>query len=454
YHTHYDRIAQVMQHNLYNGVKTSQMANPYLMGEEIKNNFGSDFKHVLQASWNNTHILAHGDKILNKTGYYFEPGVTEMLALRMLRGSRGGLNDPHSILLSESVAKSFFGEGDPMGQMMRVNNEVDVKVTGVYEDLPHNTFFRGMGFLMPWELYLITNPWIKKMENPWGSNFTQTFVQLADGTDAEAVSAEIINVKLNRLADEGDRQYKPEVFLHPMSKWHLYSEFKNGMNTGGRIEFVWMFGIIGVFVLLLACINFMNLSTARSEKRAKEVGIRKSIGSAKFQLVSQFFSESLVVAFLAFLVALFLVQLALPAFNQVADKRLVLPWAQPLFWLVGVGFSVLTGVVAGSYPALYLSSFQPVKVLVASLKKTNQMNKILFLLLISLLFSSCGVFLQKTGLKNYTPKEKITQKGLNNYQYDFLYLTKLLEEGYPQLDSVFPKDKRQEQADQILSTLA
>ena len=209
-----------------------------------------------------------------------------------------------------------------------------------------------------------------------------------------------------------------------------------------------------MFVLLLACINFMNLSTARSEKRAKEVGIRKSIGSAKFQLVSQFFSESLVVAFLAFLVALFLVQLALPAFNQVADKRLVLPWAQPLFWLVGVGFSVLTGVVAGSYPALYLSSFQPVKVLVASLKKTNQMNKILFLLLISLLFSSCGVFLQKTGLKNYTPNEKITQKGLNNYQYDFLYLTKLLEEGYPQLDSVFPKDKRQEQADQILSTLA
>ena len=363
YHTNYHRIAQVMQHNLYNGIKTSQMANPYVMGEEIKNNFGSDFKYILQASWNNTHILAHGEKILNKTGYYFEPDVTEMLTLRMLRGTRDGLKDPHSILLSESVAKSFFGDDDPMGQMMRVNNEVDVKVTGVYEDLPYNTFFRGMGFLLPWDLYLITNPWIKRMENPWGSNFTQTFVQLADGADLEKVSAKIINVKFNKLTDDGDRQYKPEVFLHPMSKWHLYSEFKNGENTGGRIEFVWMFGVIGVFVLLLACINFMNLSTARSEKRAKEVGIRKSIGSAQIQLINQFFSESLVVALLAFVVALLLVQLALPAFNQVADKRLVLPWLQPLFWLAGIGFSMITGVVAGSYPALYLSSFQPVKVL-------------------------------------------------------------------------------------------
>ncbi|MFM7857508.1 MAG: ABC transporter permease, partial [Flammeovirgaceae bacterium] len=110
YHTNYQRIAQVMQHNLYNGIKTSQMANPYVMGEEIKNNFGSDFKYILQASWNNTHILAHGEKILNKTGYYFEPDVTEMLTLRMVRGTRDGLKDPHSILLSESVAKSFFGD--------------------------------------------------------------------------------------------------------------------------------------------------------------------------------------------------------------------------------------------------------------------------------------------------------------------------------------------------------
>jgi len=154
---------------------------------------------------------------------------------------------------------------------------------------------------------------------------------VADNADMEKVSAKILNVKFNKLKDEDDRKYKPEVFLHSMSQWHLYSEFKNGKNVGGRIEFVWLFGIIGVFVLLLACINFMNLSTARSEKRAKEVGIRKSIGSLRSQLIGQFFSESLVVSLLAFIVSLVLVQLILPMFNQVADKKLTLLWSNPMF---------------------------------------------------------------------------------------------------------------------------
>jgi ABC-type antimicrobial peptide transport system permease subunit len=363
YHTNYDRIAQVWQHNNYNGTKESQVSNPYLMAEEIRNNFGSDFKYVLQSSWTFSHILTLGDKKFNKQGNYFEPEVTDMLSLHMLKGKRDCLKDPYSILLSESVAQAYFGDADPMGQVLRMDNEVDVKVTGVYEDFPYNSTFRNVSYFLPWELYLITRTWIKKNENPWGSNFTQTFAQIADNADMEKVSAKIVNVKFNKLKDEDDRKYKPEVFLHPMSKWHLYSEFKNGKNIGGRIEFVWLFGIIGVFVLLLACINFMNLSTARSEKRAKEVGIRKSIGSMRSQLIGQFFSESLIVALIAFVVSLLLVQLALPMFNQVADKKLNLLWSNPLFWMVGIGFSVLTGVIAGSYPALYLSSFQPVKVL-------------------------------------------------------------------------------------------
>ncbi len=363
YHPNYNRIAQVWQHNLYNGQKESQVSNPYVMGEEIRNKYGSDFKYVLQATWNFTRILTVGEKKFNKNGYYFEPEVTEMLSLKMLKGTRDGLKDPYSILLSESLAKTYFGDDDPMNQVVRIDNKYDVKVTGVYEDLPYNTFFRNMNYILPWELYLISNEWIKKMENPWGSNFTQTFVQIADNADMEVVSKKIKDVKFNQLKDEGDRKYKPEVFLHPMSKWYLYSEFQNGVNTGGRIEQIWLFGTIGVFVLLLACINFMNLSTARSEKRAKEVGIRKSIGSVRSQLVSQFFSESLVVAFMSFLVALLAVQLMLPAFNIVADKRLSIPWSSVPFWLSGIAFSLFTGLVAGSYPALYLSSFNPVKVL-------------------------------------------------------------------------------------------
>lgn len=363
YHKNYDRLAQVWQHNEYNGVKGSQTSNPYLMAEEIRNNFGSDFKYVLQSTWNFGRVLTVGEKKFNKTGMYWEPQVIDMLSINLLRGTPElALKDPYSIILSESVAKTFFDDADPIGQTIRINNKNDVKVTGVYEDIPHSSNFREMSFIMPWELYLIESEWIKSMDDPWGSNFTQTWAQLADHADMDQVSAKIINVKYNKISED-DRRYKPEVFLHPMAKWHLYAEFKEGKNVGGRIEFVWLFGIIGVFVLLLACINFMNLSTARSEKRAKEVGIRKSIGSARAQLINQFFSESIVVALLAFSVSLGLTYLTLPLFNEVAGKKISLPWNDSTFWLLGIGFSMLTGVIAGSYPALYLSSFQPVQVL-------------------------------------------------------------------------------------------
>jgi ABC-type antimicrobial peptide transport system permease subunit len=362
YHQNYDRLVRVMQHNVYNGKKESQVSNPAVMAEEIRQNYGSDFTHVLQASWNSSHLLAYGDKRLLQSGNYFEPAVTEMLSLQMLKGTRNGLKDPYSILLSQSTAYAIFGDTDPMNKVIRLDNKYDVKVTGVYEDIPYNSEFREMNFLLPWELYISSNDWIKKMTDPWGSNFSQTFAQVADHADIAQVSAKIKNVKLNNVSEE-DKRYKAEVFLHPMSQWHLYSEFKNGINEGGRIQFVRLFGVIGVFVLLLACINFMNLATARSEKRAKEVGIRKTVGSVRQQLIFQFFSESLVVVVLAFVLALFLVQLSLPFFNEVADKRMTVLWTNPLFWISCISFILLTGLIAGSYPALYLSSFQPVKVL-------------------------------------------------------------------------------------------
>lgn len=363
YHKNYDHLAQVWQHNEYNGEKGSQTANPYVMAEEIRNNFGSDFKYVLQSTWNFDRVLAVGDKKFNKSGMYWEPGVIDMLSINLLQGvPETALKDPYSIILSESLAKTFFDDADPIGQTLRINDKNDVKVTGVYEDLPYNSHFREMSFIMPWQLYLIESEWIKNMSDPWGSNFTQTWAQLADNADMDQVSAKIINVKYNKVSED-DRKYKPEVFLHPMARWHLYSEFKEGKNIGGRIEFVWLFGIIGVFVLLLACINFMNLSTARSEKRAKEVGIRKSVGSARSQLINQFFTESIVVALIAFIVSLGFTYLTLPLFNEVADKRITLPWGNATFWFIGLSFSIVTGIIAGSYPALYLSSFQPVQVL-------------------------------------------------------------------------------------------
>ena len=178
----------------------------------------------------------------------------------------------------------------------------------------------------------------------------------------EKVSAKIKNTKLNNVSKE-EAKYEWVVFLHPMRKWNLYSEFKNGVNKGGNIQYVWLFGIIGIFVLMLACINFMNLTTARSEKRAKEVGIRKTVGSDRWQLIRQFFAESYLIVLLAFVLSLILVAFLLPLFNEVAGKKIDVLWQNPLFWFFSLAFILITGLLAGSYPALYLSSFQPLKVL-------------------------------------------------------------------------------------------
>src|SRR5688572_6316434 len=362
YHKNYDRIAQVMQHANFNGKWETQVANPALMGPEIRAKYGSHFKYVVQSSWTGGHLLTVGDKNLTKTGIFFEADAPEMLTLKMLKGTRAGLKDPYSILLSESAAESIFGKEDPMNKTIKLDRSFDVRVTGVYEDLPDNTSFREIKIMMPWELWVIQNPWSKQMDEPWGSNFSQTFAQIADNAEMERVSAKIRNVKLNNVSGE-EKKYEWVVFLQPMSKWNLYNEFKNGKNTGGTIRYVWLFGIIGVFVLILACINFMNLATARSEKRAKEVGIRKTVGSLRSQLIKQFFAESYVVVLMAFVLSLILVALFLPSFNEVAGKKIALPWTSLVFWFSSLVFILITGLLAGSYPAFYLSSFQPLKVL-------------------------------------------------------------------------------------------
>ena len=361
----YDRIAQVMTNANYNGgINTDyNTAPPY--GDELRNNFGADFKHVLMTSRPFSMVLSSGEKNLMRTGYYFEPGIADMLNLKMLKGSHDGLKDPSSILLSASVAKAFFGDADPMGKTMKIDNKVNVAVTGVYEDIPYNTDFADMGFVAPWQLFVANNQWVRK--DNWEQDGYQTYVQIADHADMDKVSHKIRNLKLNRI-DKEKAKANPQVFLLPMSKFHLYSDFDNGVAVGRNAEFVWMYGIIGVFVLLLACINFMNLATARSEKRAKEVGIRKTIGSLRTQLIKQFLVESLLVVFFSFLLSLIIVQLMLPLFNEVADKKMVLPWNNIFFWLIGFGFSLITGFIAGSYPAFYLSSFKPIKVLKGTFK--------------------------------------------------------------------------------------
>ena len=367
YHQNYDRIAIVKQNLTNNGEVRTQSAVPYPLAEELRSRYGSNFKHVVLTSQPGNHILSFGEKKLMKGGIYMEADGPELLSLKMLKGTRSGLKDISSVLLSASAAKAYFGDGDPMNKTIKIDNQLDVQVTGVYEDFPANTTMTGTQFIAPWQLFYNNTEWVRTMQDPWRPNAFNILTQLADNADFKNVSAKIKDAKLNKVNKELAKK-KPTLFLQPMSQWHLYEEFKNGVNVGGRIQYIWLFGIIGVFVLLLACINFMNLSTARSEKRAKEVGIRKSIGSSRTQLVRQFFVESLLMVFISFIVSVLLAQLALPFFNEVAGKKMAILWESPVFWVLSILFTVITGVVAGSYPALYLSSFEPVKILKGTFK--------------------------------------------------------------------------------------
>ena len=364
WHKNYARIAQVMQHQTFNGNKGTERSIPMPLINELKTNYASNFKYLAMASWQGDHILSHDEKKITIEGNFMGEDITRILTLKMLQGRYDALKDPNSIILSASTAKALFGDNDAMNKTVKIDNELTVKVAGVYEDLPYNTRFRDLHFIAPWDLYVSSRPWVQNAlkESQWGNNSFQLFTEIADNSNVEAINKKILWAKLNKVpADE--KKFKAEIFLFPMKDWHLRSNWENGVQTGGFIQYVWMFGIIGIFVLLLACINFMNLSTARSEKRAKEVGIRKTVGSDRSRLIKQFLGESVLVSVISFIGAAIFVLLLLPWFNQVTEKKILYPFSQPLFWVLSIAFVLITGLLAGSYPAFYLSSFNPVKVL-------------------------------------------------------------------------------------------
>ncbi|HEV3412813.1 MAG TPA: ABC transporter permease [Puia sp.] len=363
----YDRIAQVYTRFTIQGGRGAGNSAPVALADELRAHYGGNFRQVVMSTWNYGHLLAVGTKVLNDPGSFMEPGAPNLLTLRMLEGTRDGLKKGPAILLSQTLATALFGSASPMGKTVRVDNQTDLQVTGVYEDLPDNSSFGDTHFIGSWEGYLALNPWVPQMKDPWRNNSWQVFVEIAQHADFTTISSRIRDAKAKNVAAE-ERNNHYELFLHPMSRWHLYSDFGGGYSSGGQIKYVRMFCLIGVFVLLLACINFMNLSTARSERRAREVGIRKAIGGLRFQLITQFYLESFLLTILAFAIAVLLASLALGPFNELAGKAITMPWGAPLFWGISISFCLLTGLISGSYPALYLSSFRPVKVLKGAFK--------------------------------------------------------------------------------------
>lgn len=365
YHKNYDRIGQVWQFVSFTEEKASYNSVPIPVADELRKKYpGVEASCV--TTYNRDVILsAAADNKIVKRGMYVQPDFPQMMTVKMLNGSVGSLQDMHSILLSESLARILFNSGSAINKVIRLDNSTDVKISGVYEDFPGNSSFKDVFFLAPWELFTSMNDYASYASDKWDENSFQVFVQLKEDVDITKLSSAIKDLRMIR---ENPPKYKPEFFIHPMNKWHLHGNFVNGANTEGLFRYVRLFGIAGLFVLLLACINFMNLSTARSEKRAKEVGIRKTIGSARKQLLSQFLSESMLIAFIAFLLCVLIAQLALPFFNQLADKNMTIPWGNIYFWLSAISFCLFTGLIAGSYPAFYLSSFKPVQVLKGTMK--------------------------------------------------------------------------------------
>ncbi|MBK8290162.1 MAG: ABC transporter permease [Flammeovirgaceae bacterium] len=365
YHENHGTLAQVYRSLIWGGEKYASTSHVTGLGTLLKTEYGSHFKNVAMVrGGTEERVVAFGENKFTQSGYFMQTEGAEMLTLNMIQGTWQGLKEMKSIFLSESLAKKLFGDADPINQVVMMDAKWDLKVTGVYEDLPNNSTFNDASYFAPLDLYI--DGWGSL--DAWDNYFVYIFVQLFPNGDFEKTS-EIIKDVMTAHVDEETLQSKPEVFLHPMSQWHLNAEFKNGeLVPSKRMMSVWYYSAIGIFVLLLACINFMNLSTARSEKRAKEVGIRKSIGSLRSQLIQQFFGETLLVAMIAAIISLLVVQLSLPWFNDVSDKNISLPITNPVFWLGVVGFTLFTGLLAGSYPALYLSSFNAIKVLKGTFK--------------------------------------------------------------------------------------
>jgi putative ABC transport system permease protein len=362
FHEKRARIYETWNRARFSGEMHSWNTTPKVMASALQRDL-PEVEHACRVNWPSHFLFTVGDKRLTVQGNIVDSVFLDVFSFPLLKGNRlTALNDPYSIVLTESLAREFFGNEDPIGKVIRIENKDNYTVTGVLKELPNNTRF-NFRFIVPWSYLRRAG----EDDKEWGNNSTRTYVLLKEHATLASVTPKLLHLKLRY--DNSEKVW--ENFLYPISRWRLYSDFDGSVESGGRIEFVRLFGIIAAFILLIACINFMNLSTARSEKRAKEVGIRKVVGAPRAALISQFIGESILLAFLAGIIAIGIVQLSLSGFNQLTDKHLHIEYNNPYFWLSGLAFILFTGVLAGSYPAFFLSSFQPVKVLKGTFRAVN-----------------------------------------------------------------------------------
>jgi len=360
FHEKRDNLYKVMMNQTLSGKVGTQIALPYPLKEALPQH-SPKIKHTVITNWGEGFLLTAGENKITKVGLAASEDFLKVFTFPLIQGDiNTALNDQNSIVLTENVAKALFGDDDPLNKLVKIDNNQELKVTGVMKNFPDQTTFSNYHYLIPFSFYESIQPWVRNSRERWDNNSFQLYVELEPGSTQAEVTASIKDIVKKNIQDTLTHQ---EVILHPIADLRLYSKFENGKPTGGMIEYVRLFGAIAIFVLLIACINFMNLATARSEKRAREVGIRKSIGSRKKELVFQFLGESILITTFAFLLAIVLVELSLTLYNTLVNKKLLIDYSNPYLWTGAIALILLTGTLAGSYPAFYLSSFQPVKVL-------------------------------------------------------------------------------------------
>jgi putative ABC transport system permease protein len=361
FHEKKDRLYEVYNRSVFDGHLWCWGTTPKVMAKTLKHDY-PQIEETARTTDNN-FLFTVGDKHLNVQGNFTDPGFLTMFSFPLVNGNpKTALNGVHNIVITQKLSKKLFGNENSMGKTIKIDSNAYFTVTGVLKDLPNNTRF-DFEYLLPWE-YMKKIGWDDEY---WGNNSIQTWALLKPGVTEAQADASIIHLTKSH-SDTKDI----DQFLHPLSKWRLYSNFdEKGKVSGGRIAIVRIFSLIAAFILLIACINFMNLSTARSEKRAREVGIRKVVGALRNSLIYQFLGESVIIALIAGIIALVAVQISLSGFNMLTEKQLFVPYGNPVFWLIFLLYILFTGIISGSYPALYLSSFKPVSVLKGTFKAAN-----------------------------------------------------------------------------------
>lgn len=426
FHKNLSSIHIIMQNQTQGGVTYTFQSMPGPLAASLRTEF-SEVEWASRSSWNTKYLLSAGEKKTYERGFYAEPDFFNIFDFQLVSGDPiAALRESGSLVISQRTAQKFFGNEDPIGKTIRVENERDMKVAAVIADIPANSTLR-FDIVMPFSIIEKQN--LSHVNSSWGSNAWQVWVSLHPKTDLAA-----LNAKLENYIQGKDPDAAAHALAYPLSDYHLRGKFKDGKPDGGRIQIIMLLGIVGLFVLLIACVNFMNLATARSASRAREVGVRKVVGAARRLIVGQFLTEALVMTFFAMSLSLFWVSLVLPSFNKLTEKELSLGWDNWQIWSSILALSLVTGLVAGSYPALFLSKFRPAAALkgnIGSSKNTGAMLRkglvtFQFVISILLIITTLVIHRQLDHLSNrplgYDPESLISIPARGNMSDNYTVL--------------------------------